>query len=54
MALPGTQVLQLTRRGIRPTDYRQSAHFKRLQAFIEAPDSFMAAALRGEDEGLMS
>ena len=52
MALPGAEVYELTRHGIAPTTYRSSPHFKLLQAFTADPDTFIAAALRHEDDGI--
>ena len=54
MALPGTQVLQLTRHASPPPITANPPISNGGKAFIKAPNTFMAAALRDEDEGLLS
>ncbi len=45
MALPGAQLLEVTRYGIFETDYRQTAHFRLYREFVTDPDGFIAEAL---------
>ena len=52
MALPGARLLEITRHGIADTDYRQTQHFKLYQSFTVDPEEFIAAALRGSQDGL--
>ena len=47
MALPGAQVLEITRGGILETDYRQSAHFRLYRSFVTDPEGFIDEALDG-------
>ncbi len=45
MALPGAEVLQITRLGIDPIDYRDTPHFRFHRSFVADPDGFIAEAL---------
>ncbi|NBZ89607.1 AAA family ATPase [Stagnihabitans tardus] len=45
MAVPGAQVLELTRHGIAQTDYRQTRHFKLYRDFTADPQSFVTEVL---------
>lgn len=49
MALPDAQVLEVTRHGITPVDYRDTQHFKLYQSFTIDPEGFIAEAIRDED-----
>lgn len=50
MALPGAQLLEITRHGLAETDYRQSAHFKLYQSFTADPEAFIKEALAHPDD----
>ncbi len=50
MALPGARLLRLTRFGLDPVTVEETEHFRLLREFCADPDSFIAEALRGEDE----
>ncbi len=52
MALPGATVLEVTRHGIAPIEYRETRHFRLYQDFTIDPEAFIADALRDEDESL--
>lgn len=49
MALPNARVLEVTRHGITPVDYRDTQHFKLYQSFTIDPEEFIAEAIRDED-----
>lgn len=48
MAVPGAEVLQITRGGLAPVDFRETPHFRLYQEFIVDPDEFIHEALGGE------
>jgi predicted ATPase len=50
MALPDADVLEVTRHGISPVDFRQTQHFKLYQSFVADPEDFIAEALADEAE----
>ncbi len=52
MALPEAQVLEISKAGLAPTDYRQTRHFKLYQAFTTDPGGFIDDAIAEEDTGL--
>lgn len=52
MAVPGADLLGLSRGGIVPVTLRQTAHFRLLRAFCEDPDGFVASALTGDEDML--
>ena len=45
MAVPGAEVLQITRRGFEETDFRQTRHFRQYRDFCENPRAFVEQAL---------
>lgn len=45
MALPGAQVLEITRDGIAEVDFRQTKHFRMFQAFAMDPKGFVQTEL---------
>lgn len=45
MAVPGAQLLQITRFGLEPVDYRETAHFRLYEQFIRDPEGFVDDAL---------
>jgi predicted ATPase len=45
MALPGAQILEITRDGISEIDFRQTKHFRMLQAFAMDPKGFIQSEL---------
>jgi predicted ATPase len=49
MALPGAQVLEITRHGLSAVDYKETQHFKLYQSFTVDPEGFIADALREDD-----
>lgn len=49
MATPGAHVLQMTRLGPEPTQFKDTPHFRLYRSFVTDPDAFVQAALRGED-----
>ncbi|MCV6592784.1 MAG: AAA family ATPase [Silicimonas sp.] len=49
MAVPGAQVLEMTRRGPMPIAFEETEHFRLYTSFMAAPTGFIAAALAGED-----
>ncbi|MEM9795808.1 MAG: AAA family ATPase [Pseudomonadota bacterium] len=53
MALPGARLLEVNHRGFREISYRDTAHFRWLQAFAMDPDAFTAAALADEVDDLI-
>jgi predicted ATPase len=50
MALPNARVLEVTRHGIKETDYRDTQHFKLYQSFTVDPEDFISEALRDFDQ----
>ncbi|KMW60105.1 ABC transporter, ATP-binding protein [Candidatus Rhodobacter oscarellae] len=50
MAVPGAQVLEITRRGLTEIDYRETAHFRLYRAFTADPEGFVAEALDPEGD----
>lgn len=49
MALPGADLLEVTRHGFRKAQLHSIPHFRLYKSFTVDPDDFIAAALRGED-----
>ena len=45
MAVPGAQVLEITRDGLTPVDWRDTAHFRLYRDFATDPQGFLAEAL---------
>ncbi|MEM9148640.1 MAG: AAA family ATPase [Pseudomonadota bacterium] len=45
MAVPGAQVLEITRFGLAEVDYRATRHFELYRAFVTDPQGFVAEAL---------
>jgi predicted ATPase len=46
MAVPNAQVLEVSKGGIVPTDFRHTQHFKLYRAFVEDPVGFVADAIK--------
>lgn len=46
MALPGVQLVEITRHGIAPEHYRDTHHCRLYQDFTVDPEQFLADALR--------
>ena len=51
MAVPGARLLEITHRGIVPTDLRQTRHFRLYRDFTADPQGFIAEALAEPDDG---
>lgn len=49
MAVPGAQLLQITRFGLEQVAFRDTAHFRLYEAFTRDPDGFVADALDALD-----
>jgi predicted ATPase len=49
MALPGARLLEITRGGIAEVDFRRTRHFELYRSFTADPDTFIAAALAGDE-----
>ena len=49
MAVPGAQLLEVTRHGLVQRDYRDRAHFRLYQSFTADPEWFVSEALKDED-----
>ena len=49
MAVPGAQLLEVTRHGLVQRDYRDTAHFRLYQSFTADPEWFVSEALKDED-----
>ncbi|MEO1601972.1 MAG: AAA family ATPase [Pseudomonadota bacterium] len=45
MAVPGAEVLEITRFGLSPVDFRETRHFALYRDFVHNPEAFVAAAL---------
>ena len=45
MAVPGAEILEITRGGLQPVDLKDTAHFKLYRSFIEDPSGFVTEAL---------
>lgn len=52
MAVPGADLLGLSRGGIAPVTLRQTAHFRLLRAFCDDPAGFVRSALDGDEDML--
>ena len=52
MAVPGATLLEITHRGIRQVDLRDTEHFRLTAAFSSDPEGFVAAALDGDERNL--
>ncbi|MBL8562704.1 MAG: AAA family ATPase [Gemmobacter sp.] len=48
MAVPGAQVLEITREGVRAVDWRDTAHMRLYRHFALDPEEFLREALAGE------
>lgn len=48
MAVPGAQLLEITRRGFSQVDLRDTPHFRLYRAFTADPEGFVRDALAGE------
>ncbi len=52
MAVPGAQLLEVSRGGFREVELRDIAHFRLWRAFCADPDGFVRAALEGDEDML--
>ena len=48
MAVPGAEVLRITRGGLSPVDFRETSHFRLYQEFTIDPHEFVHEALEGD------
>ncbi|MDA5093346.1 AAA family ATPase [Aliiroseovarius sp. KMU-50] len=53
MATPGADLRTITHRGIFPTSFRDTEHFKLYQSFALDPEGFLAAALEGDWDAIV-
>lgn len=51
MAVPGARVLEITRLGIEPVDYRETGHFRMYQSFTADPEEFVREAIEEGEDG---
>jgi predicted ATPase len=50
MAYPGALIYALSERGVEPVEYRETAHFRTIKSFVDAPEATLEGLLSASDE----
>jgi hypothetical protein len=45
MAYPGALIYALSERGVEPVEYRETAHFRTIKSFVDAPEATLEELL---------
>ncbi len=50
MAYPGARIYEITGKGIRPVEYRETEHYAVTKAFLDSPERMLRALFSGEEK----